>query len=117
MDTFQHPTHFRGHLNPLETTITIHGQYDPYVLADTCARLLCLCGNDTFSIYLSDYPSVQCQCANCHAEFLVYDVREYPAASVDPRANGRFTLWESPNSLGPYQVLVSIRIQTTTRCQ
>ncbi|MEW6077863.1 MAG: hypothetical protein AB1724_08630 [Thermodesulfobacteriota bacterium] len=89
------PSHYTGRTRPVRESITIYGKYSPYRLDSTFSHIICNCGNNLFTVFLSDYPEVKCACSECGEEILMYDVSCYPDAEGCEPDKGKFSKWVS----------------------
>ncbi len=101
----RHPRHYTGENRSLDGPVTVEGRYNPYVIDDENSYIICSCGSGLFTIFVSSFPEVKCQCANCGKTHLVYDVTYYPAAGGYAPERGKFTKWISPDGTDCFQVI------------
>lgn len=75
------PHHVQPFVQPAVGGVDVPGDFDLY---HPLWRLVCSCGGQEFDIFKSALPRVLATCRRCGRNVSVYDIREYPAATVVP---------------------------------
>lgn len=55
-----------------------------YYRANDTYIVTCRCGNEWLRVFTNELPHVEAQCDKCKSKMVIYDLREYPAATVLP---------------------------------